>query len=847
MLPKSFFTYFFGLTLGILLSCEPKPFVGKMPTDPTHIRSDEDENHSKARKNWFDLVHGGNKNDWKTIEAQNNWDKYQANLLSPIQNRGADEWVAEGNVYGRWIERGSNNNAGNIEAVDFDSEEDIFYAVGAGGSIFKGDFTGYNWQVVNDKLRFNTDFIKVIKLENNTKRIISGLNGIVHYSDDGGITWVSSTGFLETSSGSALYDLQVTKSGSLVVLAKRSGGGTMRCYVSHDKGKTFSTLKIFNNSDTQNHAAAYDKVADVLYILERNNATQCSVFAYNDATKTLDTKATKQPLAFTDDFNINLAAVTYRDTVRFYSFNEKSEVYVSKDLGNVWSKLSTMPSQPWNVGIFASYSDPRKIYYGEVNSYRSLNVGRNWVKMSEWSDYYSNIYKFLHADIMVMDEFTTSSGTPFLVNCNHGGINVSYDYGINWENIGLFGLNVSQYYDVRTYPSDPYFVFAGSQDQGQQRGPIRDGETAELYQNISGDYGHIEFTGNGRSLWSVYPGGSIGFYAEPLTQSYPNASYEIRSKNETVWIPPIISGPNPALNEVIAAGGSTLETSNGSFLLRLKVKGNDVIATQMPFNFASGATGTISAIAIDPRDTMLWYVATTGGGFFNSSDAGKTFVKRKEFLSQSHYLYGSCVLPSIVNTGVVYLSGNGYANKPVYKSTDGGNSWVEMSEGLPRTTVFNIVANEDESLIYGATEAGPYVFITAKNKWFPLSGSMTPTQTYWSVEYVSATKTARFGTYGRGIWDFNFKELNTPTQEDQLIANSIAIYPNPTTDFIRFTNIEPHLIYDVLIYDFKGQLINKKSVFRDQSIDVSSFPAGNYIVKIRLPGNLTTSIKMVKG
>ena len=29
-----------------------------------------------------------------------------------------------------------------------------------------------------------------------------------------------------------------------------------------------------------------------------------------------------------------------------------------------------------------------------------------------------------------------------------------------------------------------------------------------------------------------------------------------------------------------------------------------------------------------------------------------------------------------------------------------------------------------------------------------------PDQTYWTVEYVPEIYTARFGTYGRGIWDF---------------------------------------------------------------------------------------------
>ena len=33
-----------------------------------------------------------------------------------------------------------------------------------------------------------------------------------------------------------------------------------------------------------------------------------------------------------------------------------------------------------------------------------------------------------------------------------------------------------------------------------------------------------------------------------------------------------------------------------------------------------------------------------------------------------------------------------------------------------------------------------------------------PDQTYWSVDFIPEINTARFGTYGRGIWDFVLDE-----------------------------------------------------------------------------------------
>ncbi|MBK7635239.1 MAG: hypothetical protein IPJ13_13865 [Saprospiraceae bacterium] len=76
--------------------------------------------------------------------------------------------------------------------------------------------------------------------------------------------------------------------------------------------------------------------------------------------------------------------------------------------------------------------------------------------------------------------------------------------------------------------------------------------------------------------------------------------------------------------------------------------------TQLPFNFAVSGE-KISAMAIHPSNKSHWFVATTNGKFYKSTDSGQNFTKTAEFLSQSHYLYGSCILPSTINPNVIYL------------------------------------------------------------------------------------------------------------------------------------------------------------------------------------------------
>ncbi|MBK8668960.1 MAG: hypothetical protein IPN89_05630 [Saprospiraceae bacterium] len=127
--------------------------------------------------------------NWRSIEAENQQDIYAQWLKTVKSNRSGDELVAEGQILGQWIERGSNNNAGNIMVTEFDANEEVIYAVGGGGPMFKGDLSGFGWTLVNDQLRFSTSLLKILPLTGGGKRIISAVNGIPHYSNDDGVTW----------------------------------------------------------------------------------------------------------------------------------------------------------------------------------------------------------------------------------------------------------------------------------------------------------------------------------------------------------------------------------------------------------------------------------------------------------------------------------------------------------------------------------------------------------------------------------------------------------------------------------------------------------------------------------
>jgi hypothetical protein len=127
-----------------------------------------------------------------------------------------------------------------------------------------------------------------------------------------------------------------------------------------------------------------------------------------------------------------------------------------------------------------------------------------------------------------------------------------------------------------------------------------------------------------------------------------------------------------------------------------------------------------------------------------------------------------------LTSNLVWFAGSGYSNPGVFKSTNGGVTFTAMNTGLPSTLVYEIVANTNETQLYAATEAGPYVYIVSQNQWYPMIGAATPTQSYTTVEYLTSTNVVRFATYGRGIWDFRITNSTLPLVGLKIKASKVG-------------------------------------------------------------------------
>ena len=135
-------------------------------------------------------------------------------------------------------------------------------------------------------------------------------------------------------------------------------------------------------------------------------------------------------------------------------------------------------------------------------------------------------------------------------------------------------------------------------------------------------------------------------------------------------------------------------------------------------------TQMIAAIAVDPGNADRLFVAALGHpygpnaerGVFRSTDGGKTFEK---VLYKDEYTSANEILIDPKNPNTLYatlwsqqqsfIEGQGFGNAGmgIFKSTDGGSTWSQLSAGLPAILQANIaISPSDSNLLYAIVAPG---------------------------------------------------------------------------------------------------------------------------------------------
>ncbi|MAX82471.1 MAG: hypothetical protein CL843_20115 [Crocinitomicaceae bacterium] len=799
-------------------------------------KGDKEEKEWKEqleREEWINRLHKTAPDaDWRSIDQQTRY----MNLLRKSSNtRSNIDTLANGFLTGFWKERGSVNQSGRIVFADYDTSSNAIYAASDGGTIFKGSLNGSNWTPITD--HFNISGIDYLAVLNQTSspRIFVAAGKYCYFSDDDGTTWTTSTGInAVTSWGDIRKAAVLNQDNENIYLLIQEWDYTnweeiISIYYSQNRGTSFSKLVSYSTNQmgsiNQHDFWADRYQGNTLYYIQQDRVFKVQ----GNVTQQIGSIG-----ALTNDRSM-ITGTNVGGNLTLYAYIDQ-DIYQSINGAASWIQKANVARNPFRQNSFAaSYSNANAVFFGGVNCARSLNGFSSWEEVNQWYDYYGSISDKLHADIPAVIPFFDENGVAKTFICTDGGLYISDDNLQTVENLSLHGLNCSQYYDVYTYRAQPQYIYAGAQDQGFQRASQDTADILGFEQTVSGDYAHIVSSDSGASMWFVYPG--FAAYNDDATTGNWDVSGDFDGRGN-YWLPPLCE--HPTIKSKVYMAGDDPNGGTGAFIYELtaNLSGNNVSYNQLPADVQALTGGQISAFTYSPLDTDYWYALMDNGTMVYSTDNMSNWnVGGLNNGPEAHYFHGASIYASKAKFGRVIAAGSGYSNPGVWVSEDHGVTWEQMNSGLPQTLTFMIDATPDDSLIFAATEVGPYVFVAKDSMWYSMSSDAAPDQRYWSVEWINASKTVRFGTYGRGIWDFSFAQESDTT--DTTSVNNLSglneqfhVYPNPAKDQLTVQS-EQAKLRKVDIYDINGRVVAQiYPTDNTTTINLSHLVKGTYFVHL---------------
>jgi hypothetical protein len=174
-------------------------------------------------------------------------------------------------------------------------------------------------------------------------------------------------------------------------------------------------------------------------------------------------------------------------------------------------------------------------------------------------------------------------------------------------------------------------------------------------------------------------------------------------------------------------------------------------------------------MAISKSDPSIMF-ATSGTQVFKSTDAGITWTNITSGLP-SRTITSVSVYPTDPN--LVYLTLSGFSTNKVYKSTNGGTNWVSIHGNLPDSPVNDIYVHTNNpgnpNTFFVATDIGVFVTENDGTNWFEISASM-PNTVVMHLDYSPGNQMLRAGTHGRGVYEA-FVDFSIPVEMISFTAN----------------------------------------------------------------------------
>ena len=734
----------------------------------------------------------------KGFKAFKRWEYYMkprvypsGDITLPSQNYGNyNVWksqnsntILSSSINGNWtiigpIGKPSGGGAGRLNFIRFDPNNSSIMYVGApDGGLWKSTNGGLSWSTNTDGLTvIGVSDLAIDPSNSQIMYLATGDNDAgdtysigVLKSIDGGATWNPSGLVFPVSSARRISKILINPNNPQIIMAFASNG----IWRSIDGGANWTQpTGTFNNiKDAEfkpgNPSVIY-AASTVFKKSTDGGLTWIEIITGLTDIDRLAIAVTSANPAYVYVLAANSTDSGFlgllRSTNSASSFSTRmSSTSTNNILG--WDNGTDAGGQGWyDLALAASPTNAEEIVTGGVNQWKSINGGTSFSLMSHWYGGYSMPY--VHADVHDI-VYSPTSGTTFF-SANDGGIFKTINNGVSWTDISS-NLAIAQQYRFSLSTTSATMILAGHQDNGTNRTI-----NGTSWSEVTGGDGMdclIDRTNNNLQISSIYYG---DYYR---TTSGSSSFSDIADPAvEGEWVSCIHQDPvSPA---VVYAGGrpALYKTTN----IAAATVTWTAMATPNP------AANPIEEFAIAPSNNQVIYVLKSGsGGVSKSINGGITFTS---CTNPTTAVAPTWVTISNTNPDIAFVVYSGYSSEnKVFKTINGGLSWINLSAGLPNIPVNCIVyhngtANGDA--IYIGTDVGVYYRDNSLSSWVDFTSGL-PNCAISDLEIFYPNNKLRCATFGRGTWESDLYISIPGPPVASFISDKTSICQG---EFVQFTS-----------------------------------------------------------
>jgi len=505
--------------------------------------------------------------------------------------------------------------------------------------------------------------------------------------------------------------------------------------------------------------------------------------------------------------------VVYASFMNMYSY----EIFYIKETtngGNTWiddnvpdssseGTLTYTANQGWyNNALTVDPDSATYIYAAGIDIWKSTDEGKIWVQKANAYDPTSTLPN-VHADIHTL-VFAPSNHNIIYLGCD-GGVYVSNTRGNTWNAVNN-NLFITQFYSGAVTPTGSTY-YGGTQDNYT----LKSNGTSNWYQILPGDGGVVNVDyNNTNNVYGEFPyftfvkstdgGNSFNYAMDGIPQTNP---YQVSDR--TSFITPVVMDPNNP-NILVAGTFQVYMTTDGAtswYGITLDLTGDG------PGDYGN----IITALTIAKGNSNVIYAACSNGKVWVTRDASDGINSVWQEVDKTlPNAWCTHLATEQDNPGIIYATFSGYlSGEKIYKSTNFGQSWTNISGDLPNIPVNCLIINpNDYKNLYIGTDLGIFSTTNSGINWVEDNNGMANVPVS-DMDYRASDNTVFAATHGRGMFSAILPGATGVLAADGTIPNSFELsqnYPNP---FNPSTTIQYRLPESgnvkLTVYDINGKEI----------------------------------------